>query len=112
MLFTQWCGKTFVFRAKKGSLQIMFHEFFILFVLNVSPALWVQLSWEVKVSVSPGVFYRNGKATVCVVQVCVQSEVVASVTCRGLCAYVTVLAALSTLSSNLVPAALHLRSQG
>lgn len=71
MLFTQWCDKTFVFRAKKGSLQIMFHEFFILFVLNVSPALWVQLSWEVKVSVSSGVFYRNGKVTVYTVQMCV-----------------------------------------
>lgn len=64
MLFTQWCSKTFVFRAKKGSLRIMFHEFFILFILNVSPALWVQLSWEVKVSVSPGVFCRNRKVTV------------------------------------------------
>lgn len=42
----------------------MFHEFFILFILNVSPALWVQLSWEVKVSVSPGVFCRNRKVAV------------------------------------------------
>lgn len=71
---------------RKGVYRSCFMSFFILFVLNVSPALWVQLSWEVKVSVSPGVFYRNGKVTVCVVQVCVQSELVASVTCLGLCA--------------------------
>lgn len=55
----------------------MFHELFILFVLNVSPALWVQLSWEVKVSVSPDVPTEQESHCLHCLNVRVQNELVA-----------------------------------
>ena len=53
-------GVDFCIKSQERELTNHVSYVFILFVLNGSPAQWVQLFYEV--NVSTGVFYRNGEA--------------------------------------------------